>query len=188
MTVLDSPSALASARRGQNERARPKNEGQMTKEKLPVTQAVRMLRAEKVEFSLHAYKYVEKGGTAVAAEMLSLDEHQIVKTMVMEDGSGEPLLILMHGDKRVSTKALARNLGVKTVRPCDPQQAYKHTGYLVGGISPFGTRKPLKVCVEQTILGLQKIYINAGKRGLLAEISPKDLVRVLKPKSVKVSN
>ncbi len=116
-----------------------------------------------------------------------MDEHLVVKTLVMEDGNGHPFLILMHGDKKVSTKALARALGVKTVRPCDPKVAHKHTGYLVGGTSPFGTKKPLKTCIEETIINVKKIYINAGEKGLLAEISPGDLMRVLKPTPVNVA-
>jgi Cys-tRNA(Pro) deacylase len=123
----------------------------------------------------------------IAAKELDVDEHLVVKTLVMEDGNGDPLLVLMHGDKKVSTKALARALGVKTVRPCDPTVAHKHTGYLVGGTSPFGTKKRLTICIEKTIVDLKKIFINAGKRGLLAEISPRDLVRVLKPTPVNVA-
>jgi len=159
----------------------------MTKEKIPKTQAIRALRQHKIEVSIYPYKYEEKGGTAVAANELNVDEHLVVKTLVMEDGNGHPFLILMHGDKEVSTKALARDLGVKTVRPCDPKVAHKHTGYLVGGISPFGTKKPLRIYIEKTIVNLKKIYINAGKRGLLAEISPKDLVKLLKPTPVNVA-
>jgi Cys-tRNA(Pro) deacylase len=153
----------------------------MPKEKLPVTQAIRVLRDQRVQFILHPYKYQGKGGTSVAARELNVDEHLTIKTLVMEDDRGEPLLVLMHGDKEVSTKYLARFLGVKTVTPCDPEVAHKHTGYVVGGISPFGTRKALKVYVEMTILSLPRIYINAGKRGLLAEMSPEDLRRVLNP-------
>jgi Cys-tRNA(Pro) deacylase len=144
-----------------------------------MTQAVRTLKEHGVDFSLHLYKYEEKGGTTVAARELKVDEHPVVKTLVMEDDKGVPLLMLMHGDRSVSTKALARALGVKRVTPCDPQSAHKHTGYFVGGISPFGTRRPLNVCVEATIMDLPKIYINAGKKGLLAEMSPKDLAKVL---------
>ena len=159
----------------------------MSKEKFPTTQAIRALKHHKIEFSIHYYKYEEKGGTAVAAREFNVEEHLVVKTLVMEDGNRLPFLILMHGDKKVSTKALARALGVKTVSPCDPQVAQKHTGYLVGGISPFGTKKPLKTCIEETIINLNKIYINAGKRGLLAVISPGDLMRVLKPTPVNVA-
>jgi Cys-tRNA(Pro) deacylase len=159
----------------------------MSKEKFPTTQAIRALKHHKMGFSIHYYKYEEKGGTAVAARELNVDEHMVVKTLVMEDGNGHPFLILMHGDKKVSTKALARALGMKTVRPCDPKVAHKHTGYLVGGTSPFGTKKPLRICIEKTIVNLKKIYINAGKRGLLVVISPGDLMRVLKPTPVNVA-
>ncbi|MBW1689599.1 MAG: Cys-tRNA(Pro) deacylase, partial [Deltaproteobacteria bacterium] len=116
-----------------------------------------------------------------------VDESLVVKTLVMEDEAGSPFLVLMHGDRQVSTKALARILGVKSVRPCEPHVAHKHTGYFVGGISPFGTRKPLRVFVEQSILGLSKIYINAGKKGLLAEMSPGDLKKILNPTPVNVA-
>jgi Cys-tRNA(Pro) deacylase len=151
----------------------------MAKEKFPTTQAIRKLKEHEVNFSLHPYKYEEKGGTMAVATELNVDEHMVIKTLVMEDDRGNPLLILMHGDKKVSTKALARFLGVKTVMPCDPQVAHRHTGYVLGGISPFGTRKPLKVYVEASIMNLTKIYINAGKKGLLAEMSPRDLARIL---------
>jgi len=159
----------------------------MSKEKFSTTQAIRALKHHKIEFSIHYYKYEEKGGTAVAARELNVEEHMVVKTIVMEDGNGHPFLILMHGDKKVSTKALARALGVKTVRSCDPKVAHKHTGYLVGGTSPFGIKKPLRIYIEKTILNLKKIYINAGKRGLSAETSPGDLMRVLKPTPVNVA-
>jgi len=159
----------------------------MSKEKFPTTQAIRALKHHKIEFSIHYYKYEEKGGTAVAARELNVEEHMVVKTLVMEDGNGHPFLILMHGDKKVSTKALARALGVKTVRSCDPKVAHKHTGYLVGGTSPFGIKKPLRIYIEKTILNLKNIYINAGKRGLSAEISQGDLMRVLKPTPVNVA-
>ena len=159
----------------------------MAKDKLPITQAVRMLKEKGADFTLHTYKHEEKGGTSVASRELGVDEHQLVKTLVMEDDHKNPLLILMHGDNQVSTKNLARALGAKSVEPCDPETAHRHTGYVVGGISPFGTRKPLKVYVEASILGLPKIYINAGKRGLLAEMSPQELKRVLNPISVNVA-
>ncbi len=123
---------------------------------------------------------------AVATE-LNVDEHVVIKTLVMEDDKGHPLLILMHGDKKVSTKALARALGVKTVRPCDAKVAHRHTGYFLGGVSPFGTKKPLKVYVEASIMNLPKIYINVGKRGLLAEMSPRDLARILNTSPVNVA-
>jgi len=159
----------------------------MAKEKFPTTQAIRTLKEHGVNFALCPYKYEEKGGTTIAAKELNVDEHLTVKTLVMEDEKGNPLLILMHGDKKVSTKALARALGVKTVKPCDPLVAHKHTGYFVGGISPFGTRRPIKVFVEASILDLPKIYINAGKKGLLTEMSPVDLARILNPTPVSVA-
>jgi Cys-tRNA(Pro) deacylase len=159
----------------------------MAKDKFPTTQAIRVLKEHRVDFILQPYKYVEKGGTATFAGEKNVDEHLVIKTLVMEDEKGEPFIILMHGDREVSTKGLARTLGVKSVRPCDPRAANRHTGYVVGGTSPFGTRRPLKVYVESTILSLPGIYINAGKRGLLAEIAPADLVRVLKPIPVEVA-
>ncbi|UCF58197.1 MAG: aminoacyl-tRNA deacylase [Deltaproteobacteria bacterium] len=151
----------------------------MAKDRLPTTQAIRTLKEHEVDFSLHPYNYEEKGGTMVAAKELGVDEHMIIKTLVMEDNKGGPFLILMNGDKKVSTKALARALGVKRVTPCVPQVAHRHTGYFVGGISPFGTRKPLRVFVEASIMDLAKIYINAGRKGLLAGMSPGDLARIL---------
>jgi Cys-tRNA(Pro) deacylase len=123
----------------------------------------------------------------VAARELQIDEHRAVKTLVLEDEKGDPFLVLMHGDKQVSTKALARFLGVKSVRPCEPHVANRHTGYVVGGTSPFGTRKRLKVYVEASILDLHKVFINAGKRGLLAEMSPADITRVLNPIPVQAA-
>lgn len=159
----------------------------MSKEKFPTTQAIRSLKHHKIAFSIQTYTYEEKGGTAVAARELNLDEHRVVKTLVMEDENGHPFLMLMHGDNKVSTKALARALGVKTVSPCDPKVAQKHTGYFVGGTSPFGTKKPLRIYIEKTIIDLKKIYINAGKRGLLAEISPNDLMKTLNPTAVNVA-
>jgi len=151
----------------------------MAKDRLPTTQAIRTLKEHEVDFSLHPYNYEEKGGTMVAAKEMSVDEHMIIKTLVMEDDKGGPFLILMHGDKKVSTKALARALRVKRVTPCAPQVAHRHTGNFVGGISPFGTRKPLRVFVEASIMDLAKIYINAGRKGLLAGMSPGDLARIL---------
>jgi Cys-tRNA(Pro) deacylase len=159
----------------------------MAKERLPSTQAVRTLKEHGVDFSLHPYRYEKKGGTTAASRQLEVDEHQVIKTLVMEDDKGDPLLILMHGDRKVSTKALARALGVKKVTPCDPPSAHRHTGYFVGGISPFGTRKPLRVYVEASIMDLPEIYINAGKKGLLAEMSPGELARVLNSKPVNAA-
>jgi Cys-tRNA(Pro) deacylase len=163
------------------------NADAMAKNKIPTTAAIRMLKNAGADFSLHQYEYQEGGGTAWASTALKVGEHVIIKTLVMEKDREDPFLILMHGDRKVSTKALARALGVKKVRPCDPQAARRHTGYVTGGISPFGTRKPLAIFVEESILGLPEIYINAGKRGLLAAIIPKDILRILNPTPVNVA-
>ncbi len=158
----------------------------MARDKTPVTAAVRQLRAEKVEYSDHPYTYEEKGGTAVSARELGVDEHCMVKTLIMEDESNKPLIVLMHGDMQVSTKELARTIGAKQVSPCSPDTAQKHSGYLVGGTSPFGTRRPMPVYMEEGITLLDRIYINGGKRGYLVSMAPGELVRVLKPVAVKV--
>ena len=159
----------------------------MAKEKFPGTQAIRTLKEHAVTYTLRPYKYEEKGGTKAATEQLSVEEHQIIKTLVMEDDKREPLLVLMHGDRQVSTKSLARALEIKMLRPCEPEVAHRHTGYYVGGISPFGTKKKLKVYIEASIIDLPRIYINAGRKGLLAEMSPEDMVSVLKPIPVNVA-
>ena len=156
----------------------------MSREKIPVTAAVRELRAGQVEFTDHQYE--EKGGTAVSARELGVPERAVVKTLVMEDNDRNPLIVLMHGDLKVSTKELARIIGVKTIAPCNPDTANRHSGYLVGGTSPFGTRKKVPVYMEETILELPKIYINGGRRGYLVGIVPQEVVRVLAPKMVKV--
>lgn len=158
----------------------------MSKEKTPVTPAVRALRAAGVAFTDHPYAYEEKGGTAVSAREIGVDEHCVVKTLIMEDERKNSLIVLMHGDRQVSTKELARLIGVKTVAPCSPETALKHSGYLVGGTSPFGTRKRMPVYMEETILGLPKIYINGGKRGFLVGLDPGDVARLLKPVMVRV--
>jgi Cys-tRNA(Pro) deacylase len=158
----------------------------MSKEKTPVTPAIRVLREEKVEFTDHLYTYEEKGGTTVSARELGVDEHSVVKTLVMEDENKNPLIVLMHGDLQVSTKELARIIGVKTISPCTPETASKHSGYLVGGTSPFGTRRAMPVYMEETICELPKIYINGGKRGYLVGINPAEAARILKPAMVKV--
>jgi Cys-tRNA(Pro) deacylase len=159
----------------------------MAEERFPATHAVRALREHGADFTLRPYRFEEKGGTEAAARELGLDEHLVVKTLVMEDELGNPFLVLMHGDRQVSTRALARVLGVKSVRPCDPPVAHKHTGYFVGGTSPFGTRRPLRVFVEESILSLPTIFINAGKKGLLTEISPGVLETILNPTPVRVA-
>jgi Cys-tRNA(Pro) deacylase len=158
----------------------------MIETNFPMTQAIRVLKDHGIPFTIHSYKYEEHGGTTVAARELGVDEHLVVKTLVFETDAREPLIVVMHGDKEVSTKSLARILGVKTISACTPEAANKHTGYVVGGISPFGTRKRLRVFVERTVADMPKIYINAGRRGLLAEIAPADLMKVLSPTLVNV--
>jgi Cys-tRNA(Pro) deacylase len=158
----------------------------MAKEKTPITPAIRQLRAEKVVFTDHLYAYEEKGGTAVSARELGVYEHSVIKTLIMEDEAKTPLIILMHGDLQVSTKELARIINVKQVTPCTPETAQRHSGYQVGGTSPFGTRRQMQVYLEETVAGLEVIYINGGKRGYLVKMASAELVRVLKPVLVHV--
>ena len=158
----------------------------MAKVKSPVTAAIRVLRQAGVSFGEHPYQYEEKGGTAVSARELGVDEHCVIKTLIMEDETRAPLVVLMHGDLQVSTKELARAIGVKSVAPCAPDTANRHSGYMVGGTSPFGTRKEMPVYVEESILDLPLIYINGGSRGFLVSMPPSELVRVLKPVPVRV--
>lgn len=141
----------------------------------PVTQAVRFLREKGVDFIPHLYDYVEKGGTRESARQLGVDEHAIVKTLVFETNERRPVMVLMHGDRQVSTKNLARHIGVKAVEPASPERAAKWTGYFVGGTSPLGTKTEMPVYVESTILNLNKIFINGGKRGFLVEIAASSL-------------
>ena len=141
----------------------------------PVTPAVRFLREKKVEFAPKLYDYVEKGGTKNSAEALGVDEHAVVKTLIFETNEKKPLIVLMHGDRQVSAKNLARHLNVKSVAPVEPEKASKLTGYLVGGTSPFGTRMKMPVYVEKTVFELPEIYINGGKRGFLVGIAPQVL-------------
>jgi Cys-tRNA(Pro) deacylase len=159
----------------------------MSKEKFPTTPAVLFLKAQDTDFTLHTYPYEERGGTKTASSKLMVDEHRIIKTLIMEDETGNPLIILMHGDKEVSTKSLARAIGVKSVSPCNPAVAEKHTAYKVGGTSPFGTRKALPVYMELSISDLPEIFINAGSRGLLARMPSAELIRVLRPTAVSVA-
>ncbi len=146
---------------------------------MSATPAIHFLRQHKVPFTEHPYRYEERGGTAVSARELGVDEHIVIKTLVMEDEGRQPLIVLMHGDRDVSTKNLARQSGRKTIVPCDPDVAQRHSGYLVGGTSPFGTRKKMPVYMERTIADLQRIYINGGRRGFLIALAPADLVRTL---------
>ncbi len=148
------------------------------------TPATRMLRAAGLAFTEHPYDYVDHGGTAESAQQLDVDEHMVVKTLVMQDDKANPLIVLMHGDKQVSTKNLAREIGVKSVEPCKPEVAQRHSGYLVGGTSPFGTRKAMPVFVEASVLALPRIYINGGRRGYLVGIEPAVLTLMLAAQAV----
>lgn len=159
----------------------------MSAPRLPSTPAVLALRAAGIAFTPHFYGYEERGGTAVSARELGVDEHAVIKTLVMQDENAKPCLVLMHGDRAVSTKALARHLGVKRIEPCKPEVAERHTGYRVGGTSPFGTRRSLPVCLEKTVLELPQIYINGGSRGFLVRIAPEVIVKILKPELVLVA-
>ena len=143
-----------------------------------------VLRKYEVAFTEHTYRYQERGGTAVSSRELGVDEHSVIKTLVMEDERKAPLLVLMHGDCEVSTKNLARQIGRKTVTPCAPDVAQRHTGYMVGGTSPFGTRKPLPIFMERSIADLERIFINGGRRGYLVSLKPADLIRILAPTPV----
>ena len=158
----------------------------MAKNDVPVTQAVRFLRSKNVDFVPHLYDYQERGGTAHSAECLGVDEHAVIKTIVLQNENKQGLVVLMHGDKHISTRQLARVLGMKHIEPADPKQANKWTGYLVGGTSPFGTKTALPVYVQESILQLPTIYINGGKRGFLVSLSSQDLM-VLNPQTVDVA-
>ncbi len=149
------------------------------------TPATQFLAQRKIAFDRHPYDYVEHGGTGESARQLGVDEHHVVKTLVMRDEQKKPLIILMHGDRKVSTKNLARQVGCKSVEPCDPDEATRHTGYLIGGTSPFGTRKRLPVFVESSILQLPRIYINGGRRGFLVSLDPQQLTTLLAAKPVE---
>jgi Cys-tRNA(Pro) deacylase len=153
----------------------------------PVTLAVRALRQHKVDFTPHVYTWEPRGGTRASADHLGVDEHIVVKTLIFEDEAKRPLCILMHGDREVSAKNLARQLGHKSVAPCAPAVADRHSGYQVGGTSPFGLKRAMPICCEKTIVDLPLIYINGGARGFLVGINPADLVRVLAPRLVEVA-
>jgi len=157
------------------------------KEHVSETPATAFLKERGVGFTGHVYAYEEHGGTAVSARELGVPEHDVVKTLVMEDETRRAFIVLMHGDRKVSTKNLARQIGVKKVEPCAPESASRHSGYPVGGTSPFGTRKRLQVYVERSVLDLEKIYINGGRRGYLVGIDPAELVRLLGAKTVEVA-
>jgi Cys-tRNA(Pro) deacylase len=153
----------------------------MNRDRFPVTAAVRVLREHAVAFTHHPYEYEERGGTAVSARELGVPEHQVIKTLIMEDDARRPLVALMHGDREVSTKNLARLIGAKTVSPCAPAIADRHSGYQVGGTSPFGTRRAMPVYVQTSIGELPYLYVNGGRRGYLVGMTPSELVRVLQP-------
>jgi Cys-tRNA(Pro) deacylase len=152
------------------------------------TPATQWLRERAIAFGEHPYEYVERGGTAESARALQVAEHAVVKTLVMEDEERHPLIVLMHGDRQVSTKALARQIGCKRIAPCDPLVAQRHSGYQVGGTSPFGLRKAMPVFVERSILDLERIYINGGRRGFLVSLAPEILVGHLLAKPVDCAN
>lgn len=164
----------------------PISKQRVSMSELPVTSGVRFLRSRKIVFIPHLYDWEEHGGTAHSARSLSVDEHLVVKTLVLETEARKPLIVLMHGDREVSLKNLARFLGCKTVQPCSPQYVTRYTGYQVGGCSPFGTRQALPIYVESTILELPRLFINGGKRGFLVEIAPAAL-SVLSPTPVQVA-
>jgi Cys-tRNA(Pro) deacylase len=149
--------------------------------------AIRALRAAKIEFVPHLYTYVPQGGTRESSEALGVDEHAVIKTLIMEDDRKQPLCVLMHGDREVSTKQLARVVGAKTISPCAPEVADRHSGYQVGGTSPFGLKRAMPIYMQQSIVDLPRIFINGGARGFLVEIDPKDAERVLAPTLVDVA-
>ena len=151
------------------------------------TPATSMLKQHGVTYTEHVYEYVEHGGTSVSSTALGVDEHHVVKTLIFEDDKRQPLCVLMHGDRKVSTKALARQIGAKRVAPCKPEDATRHSGYQVGGCSPFGLKKPMPVYMEESILALDRIHINGGKRGFLVGMSPQDMVRVVMPTLVNAA-
>ena len=159
----------------------------MARDKVPATPAIRLLKQHKVKFIPRPYKYEEKGGTRTSARELQVDEHKVIKTLVMEDEQQRPLIVLMHGNCEVSLKHLARQLKVKKITPCTADKADNLTGYQIGGISPFGTRQSLPIYMEETIINLDKIIINGGRRGLLVELTPKDLTQILNPIPVSVA-
>lgn len=157
------------------------------RDKPPITAAIRVLKKNNVEYKEHFYDYVEHGGTAHISETLGFDEHHVIKTLIFETDAKKPFVILMHGDKSVSTKNLARQLGVKSVAPCEPSVAEHNSGYHCGGTSPFGTRRVMPIYIERTILEFESLYINAGHRGYCLEMKTADLVRVLHPTPVDVA-
>jgi len=155
------------------------------KDHVSETPATQLLKSRKVDYTEHVYDYVDHGGTTESSRQLGVDEHHVVKTLVMEDENAKPLIVLMHGDRQVSTKNLARQINTKKVVPCKPEVAQRHSGYLVGGTSPFGTKKAMPIYVEQSVLDLPRIYINGGRRGYLVGIAPQVLTELLNAKPVQ---
>jgi Cys-tRNA(Pro) deacylase len=151
------------------------------------TPATVMLKAHGVSYTEHIYEYIEHGGTSVSSSSLGVNEHHVVKTLIFEDDKRAPLCVLMHGDCKVSTKELARQIGAKRVAPCKPEDAFRHSGYMVGGCSPFGLRKPMPIYLQKTVLDIDQIYINGGKRGFLVSMPPQEIVRVVGAFLVDVS-
>lgn len=153
----------------------------------PETPATRFLKQHRIAYSTHLYEYEEHGGTSLSAKALNLPEHAIVKTLILEDENSAPLIMLMHGDRKVSTKELARQTNRKRIETCKPEVANRHSGYLIGGTSPFGTRKKMPIYMEKSILDLSIVHINGGRRGFLVGLHPHDIVRILKPELVSVA-
>ena len=151
------------------------------------TPATALLTRQGVAYTEHEFEYVEHGGTSHSSSSMGVPEHHVIKTLVMEDEAGEPLIVLMHGDRKVSTKELARQAGAKRIAPCKPEVATRHSGYLIGGTSPFGTRKRMPIYLERSVLELPRIYINGGRRGYLLGMDPAELVRLLSPTLVEVA-
>lgn len=165
----------------------PKMSTEKNKARVSETPATQWLRQHRVSYTEHVYEYVEHGGTGVSSQALGVPEHEVVKTLVMEDEDAKPLVVLMHGDRKVSTKNLARQSGRKRIAPCMPEVAQRHSGYQVGGTSPFGLRKTMPIFVERTVLALPRIYINGGRRGYLVGLSPAVLIEMLKAQPVDVA-
>ena len=155
--------------------------------KSAATPATAYLAKHGVEYTEHEFEYQEHGGTSHSSAQMGVPEHQVIKTLVMEDDKGQPLIVLMHGDRKVSTKELARQARAKRIAPCKPEVATRHSGYLIGGTSPFGTRKRMPIYLERSVLGLPRIYINGGRRGYLLGMPPAELTRVLSPVLVDVA-
>ena len=158
----------------------------MTNAAIPMTTAIRMLKDHKIDFEPCFYEYEEKGGTAVSSRELNVPEYHVIKTLIMEDDQKKPMIVLMHGDQQVSTKQLARELNVKTVKPCEPDVANRHSGYVVGGTSPFATKKAMPVIMQKTIAELSYILINGGKKGFLVRLSPNVIIQLLNPKLLEI--